>query len=93
MMYEFKVNDSRYLVEVEKHNYRYRFYGIRANGLEDWERHGYIGSYYPAMHECGFVCDFGNREDVTFKADARGPKTAAKILLVAFLNQLNAVEV
>lgn len=84
-MFEFFIDGHRYLVEVERHGYRTRFYGIKADSLETWERYGYIGSYYPANKTCGFKFDHGPMAGADFSSSCRGPKTAAKTCLIAFV--------
>ena len=85
MTYQFEVNKTKFRVETERHGYRTRFYAVEIDTPENfWYRHGYIGSYMPGSHTCGFSFQDGR----AFNMPAKGPKIAAQMCLVAFLNTL-----
>lgn len=86
MTYNLEIAGAKFIVEVESHGYRKRFYGINVTPAPDkpyglWDRMGYIGSYMPGSHSCGFEFMDGRK----FHAPARGPKTAAKLCLHEFI--------
>jgi hypothetical protein len=93
MNYELTINGSKYNVDVDPHGYRKRFYAekLGQNGMVI-ERLGYIGSYFPGSHTAGFQFSYGPMAGSKFDSPARGPKTAAKICLNAFLMTQNMME-
>lgn len=84
MSYNLAFDGREFIVDVDNHGYRKRFYALEVTAhLPNWNHIGYIGSYYPASKSCGYA-DVSNRANDWHSA-VNGPKTAARLCLETFI--------
>lgn len=104
MSYNLTHAGREFIIEVESHSYRKRFYAIEVTKTADkpygiWDRLGYIGSYMPAARTAGAMIDAprntGTEPSIRaaaglqFKAYVKGQKTAAKRCLAEYVEWKN----
>jgi len=83
--YNFEINNKVYSVAGSKDGYKTFFEAVQVT---DWNRVGFIGCYFPATKNCGFLVKDQNDVEYKFSAQSTGPKNAAQLCLTAFLSMI-----